>query len=204
MLKHFVCFAVLALPVSAGASPIQFDFRDASIEVLDGFPTLSLTRDGITLTASTLAGIFNRTSTGFGVNADGSGDDTDALDGGTGVLESIDFIFDADVILAGFGVSGLGSSDRGIYSINGLAPVTFSATGLYSLGQALLPVGQPFSIQFSAGNGFSVDSLTVSAVEVSEPDSLWLALPLVCLLLIRRLRQRPAGHRSYGRYAVPA
>lgn len=207
MLKHPAFLFVLVIITyhnTAFALPIQFDFRDESIEALDEQPSFSLTQNGITLSASTASGVFNRTSTGFGVNASGAGDDTDALDGGSGVLEFIDFSFDTDVILNSFTVSGLGSQDIGQYLYNGLAPVDFTLTGVQSLGEILLPVGNGLSIYYIAGNGFSLDQLTVSRFTVPEPATLFLFSVPLLLLGTGRLYNHSFRRRSSEGDEAPA
>jgi len=195
---------IISFHNTAFASPIQFNFRDLSIEALDEQPVLNLIRDGITLSASTASGVFNRTNAGFGVNATGAGDDTDALDGNSGVSESIDFLFDTDVILNSFTVSGLGSQDIGQYLYNSLAPVEFTLTGLQSLGDVLLPIGNVLSIHYVAGNGFSLDQMTVSPFTVPEPRTLFLFCVPVMLLGIGRLYNHTIRRRPSEKDAAPA
>ncbi len=179
MLKHAALLSVLFITESLSvvfASPIEFDFRAASIEALDGQSTLSLSFGGLTLNASANTGVLNRTSSGFGINAAGSGDDTDMLDGGSGIAEAIDIRFDLDVLLDSFSVSAFGTLDRGRYTIDGTA-VEFAMTGEQSLGLALLSAGSSLSIGFIDGNGFSLDRVTVRRATVTESSS----LALLCL-----------------------
>lgn len=185
MLKQPLWFylVLLCLPGFATATPIDFDFRDPVIESLDDRAELSLERLGITLTAIASNGVFNRTSAGFGINAEGAGDDTDTIDAGSGLVEFIDIVFDVDVSLLGFAVSGLGASDIGAYSLDGLI-TEFSSSGFIDLGGVNLATGKKIAVHHVDGNGFSLDSFTVQPYSAPEPPMvllLCLGLPLLAL-----------------------
>ena len=65
----------------------------------------------ISLTASANTGVLNCTSVSFGINAAGSGDDTDEFDAGTGTAEIMTFRFDSDVVLVSIDFFSIGSGD---------------------------------------------------------------------------------------------
>jgi len=178
------------LPGIATATPIDFDFRDPVIESLDDRAELSLERLGITLTAIASNGVFNRTSAGFGINAEGAGDDTDTIDAGSGLVEFIDIVFDVDVSLLGFAVSGLGASDSGAYILDGLI-TGFSTSGFIDLGGLNLATGKKIAVHHVGGNGFSLDSVTVQPYSTPEPSMvllMCLGLPLLGLARLRTSR----------------
>ena len=192
MLKHVIFFFIsylLVLPNPASSSPIYFDFRDPGIEALDEGSSFSLNVADLVLFVSTSSGVLNRTAAGFGVNAAGAGDDTDALDGGSGMPESISFRFNNDIYLNGFTVSGLGNNDIGGYQYDGLTLSEFTSTGFISLGNTLLPGGNSLAIHYIAGNGFSLDNLVISPFSVPEPATgLLLVLSVIMLGCNRRLK----------------
>lgn len=85
--------AFLSLLVTANAAALVIDFRAAEIEALDGASVLNIdtVEGGVRLLTS--AGVFNRTAAGFGINASGSADDADAIDGGM-VAEWLEITFE--------------------------------------------------------------------------------------------------------------
>ncbi len=172
MTKHFLVFIFLLTAVPVQAMPIQFDFRSPLIETLDEAVSFNLSSGGLILTVATSDGLLNRTNNGFGVNATGAGDNTDALDAGSGFSESLTFQFNLPVSLIGFTVSGVGSQDIGEYVVHPAAVVTFDSSGLHSLDNQLLLAGERLGIMHVAGNGFSLDSLSVEMASVPAPATL--------------------------------
>ena len=100
-MTRLTCFAILlgifSLPVAVLDAAAFYDLRDASIELIDEVASFDLTEDGIIATLTANTGLLNRTASAFGVNAAGTGDDTDTLDDGSGVIESVTITFDTDV-----------------------------------------------------------------------------------------------------------
>lgn len=190
-------FVLLALagisPASAGV--IVFDFRPLAIEQIDGDSGLELTVDGLKATLTTSNGDFNRTGSGFGINATASGDDTDRVDGN----EYIEITFDQAVDFNEFTVSDFGDRES--------LTVDFSNNGVTSI---LTGVGSPDTFSFSGaslsptesvritnllGNGFSFDSFQVALASsnpaVPEPTSLAVFGTLaLCLASGTRRRRR--------------
>jgi len=177
------------VPGLAHAIPVEFDLRDSVIETLDEAPSFSLIRDGITAVFSTPNGVLNRTSSGFGVNAVGGGDDTNAIDAGTGIDESVEIMFSGAVSLTSITVSGFGSTDLGQLTVGtNNRPIT--ASGSLNVGGLAVPAGDIMSIGYIAGNGFSLDRVTISntamensSASVPEPGTFWLLLGTGMVLL---------------------
>lgn len=181
----------LAAPPATWASPIFFDLRAPLVETLDGAPALSLTLEALTARVNTASGVLNRTASGFGVNATGGGDDTDAIDGAL-VDEAVSVTFDADVLLNGIQVSGLARSDSGLLLLPDLR-VPLATAGFVAAGGALLLRGASFQVAHGAGNGFSFDGFLVTprtTGQVPSPPTLPLALAgLLTMLWLRRGRR---------------
>jgi hypothetical protein len=110
---------------------------------------------------------LDRTASSFGINVVnttcGGMEESSQLDGGcTG--ESVQIVFDHDVILRSLAVSIFGSLDEGRIDITGEPSIDITSTGLQSLGDVFLAAGDPFSVVYVAGNGFSFDNFTVDLV----------------------------------------
>lgn len=196
MPRHIAVLFLFCFSSNTFASPIYFDFRSAVIEDIDGASSLTLFQNLITLTATTAEGVFNRTSNGFGVNASGAGDDTDALDGGSGVFESILFSFDHAVTIHGFNVSAFGNQDRGSYRFNLSPTIEFFQSGFNAINDQSLTAGETFGIQFISGNGFSFDQLSVSKISVPEPHTWLLIATGFGLLRVSQIRRLIAGNTA--------
>ncbi len=189
----------LLIPSASFAAPIFFDLRAPEIENVDEVNSFSLTEDGLTATLTALPSTFNepplrdlflnRTASSFGINVVnttcGGMEESSQIDGGcTG--ESVQIVFDRDVILRNLSVSIFGSLDEGRIDITGEPSIDITSTGLQSLGDIFLAAGDPFSVVYVAGNGFSFDNFTVDLVP--EPGlALLLAMGFVgCLRRSRR------------------
>ena len=121
-------------------------------------------------------GVLNATGAGLGVNAEngvfpGSGDEASQLDGNQG-LESIQITFAGPVsaILTEVGIAGLGTDDSGSIAIGAEVNAIGSGTSTVIPDHTNL-VGETLTIAFTAGNGFSVNSLTFEVRAVPEPSS---------------------------------
>lgn len=182
---HLVVLAVALLASQrAGAIPITFDLRDttATSEIESGV----ITRSGLTATLTPLvagsSGLLNQTGSGFGINASGSGDATDQLDGVAGA-ESIRIEFDKEVSFTALKLSSMGTSDEGRLTIAGGTPISLTGNLHTFTSDNLVPVGDSVLLEWVKGNGFSFDSFTVEWVPrggsaVSDAGS---TLPLFAL-----------------------
>lgn len=176
MIKIIVCTLGVSTLLTMNVSGVQFDLRDSSIDALEGGDSFSISLGGIsaTLTAKVEAntGVLNRTTTGFGVNAAGSGDATAQIDGDNG-RESVSMVFDVDVLFSSIKVSGFGSSDRGSISIAANPAVTIDASGVHSFASDnIVTAGQSVVLSFLSGNGFSFDSFDAERYQSNptQPD----------------------------------
>src|SRR6266542_4991508 len=148
----------------------------AIVEAVDEAPSFSLTIDGITATLTANIGVLNTTAViGFGVNAPGTGDETSLIDNVLGT-ESVSIVFNVPVRLDQIVLSDFfgGAGDLALLTINGFAPVTLNPTApaldVYNFASNnTVPIGQSIILAFQAGNGFSFDSFSVTAVP--EPAS---------------------------------
>jgi hypothetical protein len=138
-----VVFATALLVVQdAVGIPITFDLRDttATSEIESGVITRSGLKATLTPLVASSSGSLNQTSGGFGINASGSGDTTDQLDGVAGA-ESIRIEFDQEIKFTGLKLSSMGSADVGRLTIAGGAPIsltgsthTFTSDNLVTIG----------------------------------------------------------------------
>lgn len=182
-MKTLLALAALTISSIAFAAPITFDLRDPAIEAFDEVNSFSLTQSGLTATLSAVPATFNepplralvlnQTSSSFGVNVVnttcGGTEDSALVDGGC-LGEGVSIFFDHNVVLNSFKVSNFGSSDEGLVTI-GATTIDVLSTGTHPLGNVFLAAGDPWSIAWVAGNGFSFDNFTVT---VPEPGTLTL------------------------------
>lgn len=181
-----IIFSTVAISKSSAA--IIFDFRDtgntAAIE------SGSVLIGGLTATLTANDGVLNQTASSFGINAAGSGDATALIDDGSGVAEIFSVSFDQDVIL--------NSATLSLFSAGETANFTFGATtiAITDTGSGddvfnappntILTTGQLISLEWTSGNGFSVDELSVDFVP--EPSSTLLLGLGSLAICIRRKR----------------
>ncbi len=170
--RVFVVSAVLvivcALSTQAYSFPIAFDLRGTEGAAIDGSPIGSVSKDGLTATLTANIGIFNQTNSGFGINAPGGGDDTDAIDGDLGI-ESIAIVFDQLVTLVQLVLSSFTITEDaglGIAGVDTILPGTQPSKDIYDFSiDNVVPIGESVILAFSTGNGFSFDEFTVTPVE---------------------------------------
>ncbi len=142
---------------------ILFDFaNDAALYgALDDQPgPVAFTNSGLPATFTASDGEMNRTASGFGINAAASGDDTAGFDVG----EWIDIVFDTAIRLTNVNVSSWGTGDQAAIYINSISNGVMNTTGNHPFN-LVVPAGQVLRIESTAGtvgNGWSLDSLTVS------------------------------------------
>jgi hypothetical protein len=152
------------------AVPVLFDLRDvsATTEIESG----TMTRGGITATLTPFvqggAGTLNQTATGFGINADATGDLTNQIDGAAGA-ESISLTFSTHVSFLALGVSQFGADLAGL-QVAGFPEITINSTGVSQFpSDNLVPFGQAVHLRYISGSGFSFDSFTVELAEIARP-----------------------------------
>ncbi len=181
VVRVFVVSAVLVivctLSTEAYSVPITFNLRGPEIEDIDGAATMDVTRVGLTATLTANDGVLNRTANGFGINASGSGDDTDAIDNGSGVVESVSIMFDQLVTFDQLKLSLFTSaaSDEASLTIADGPPIFLvdaGTTDIYNFStDNIVSINQSVVLAYWSGNGFGFDEFTVttSATAVPEP-----------------------------------
>jgi len=134
---------------------------------------------GLTATLAANDGDLNQTTSAFGINATGAGDDTDGIDGGSGATEKVTVSFNAGLFVTQIVLASLSSSasDSASLSIAGTAFPYLTDTGSgqdvfnFNANNALA-TGQTLEIGWISGNGFSFESFTVeSRSQKNVPDS---------------------------------
>jgi hypothetical protein len=174
----------------------------AAVEAVDEASSFPLTQDGITATLTANVGVLNTTSSGFGVNHPLVGDPTDGIDAFFGDHESVTLTFNQavtldQVVLSLFTPSG---GELASLTIDGFPTLTLipmtPATDVYNFStNNTVLVGQSIVLAHVAGNGFSFDSLTVSAVP--EPSAF--IMLLVGIGVVARYRARGLTGRADSR-----
>lgn len=182
-------FASLAtIPGPASATQVDLEFEGSVGDSLDGTDLFiynaSDGTNSFTLTLTATGGDFNKTSSGFGINAVGAGDDTDALDNGL-VSEAMRIAFDTTANvgvkiisleldrLTGSGGIGEDQALLSFYDSNGSLDNTVTVTNANTAGddtayfdggtfaEQIHQPGSYFDISVADGNGFGIEVLTV-------------------------------------------
>ncbi|MCF7848147.1 MAG: hypothetical protein K9M45_04795, partial [Kiritimatiellales bacterium] len=165
---------------SAGASGLDLD------ELHIGTTTIS----GVVMTAtagSVVGDEFNQTATSFGINAAGTGDDTDQIDGGSMVDEFMTFYFDkpGTLVSIDFGSLITGDSDTGnVFSAAASLNLDFhndntDGSDVLTVGSNFLAgAANSFTISYKSGNGFALEGITIDAIP--EPATIGL-LGMACV-----------------------
>ena len=190
--------SVAVLCGSANAAVVTFVFEGSHGEELHGSEsgTTTASDSGVELTLFATADypgedtpVFNRISSGFGVDIDGiSGDDTDAIDGGLGE-ERITFSVMSNVELSSLTVDNFdfdridtfdsSDDDAGILAFSDetfdIDSSTVDGSDVLRLDKAIV-AGEEFTLSYEAGNGFGLERITFSATAVPEPSSLAILL----------------------------
>lgn len=182
-MKRLALSAALLLAMSfasAGEATTLFQLAgSAAVEAVDEAASFPLTVGGITATLTANVGVLNTTSTAFGVNHPTTGDPTDHIDG-MFAIESVSIVFNLPVRLDQIELSdftGGATGDLATLTIDGFAPLTLIPTApaldVYNFSSNnTVPAGQAIVLTWQAGNGFSFNSFSVTAVP--EPASWWL------------------------------
>lgn len=161
-----VAIVICLLAGLAESAVITFDFRNnpdlyTALDDLAG--PVSFTNAGLVATFTASEGAMNRTTSGFGINGVSGSDDTDAFDIG----EWITITFNQDVTITNVTVSSWSAgADEGQVKFGGSTAYTISSTGSHVLDYAI-SAGTVLRIENTAGtfgNGWSLDSINVSAV----------------------------------------
>ncbi|MGZ5230380.1 MAG: hypothetical protein ACXWC3_10115 [Burkholderiales bacterium] len=198
---------ILTMIISSAAQAVLFQLAgSAAVEAVDEAPSFSLTISGITATLTANVGELNTTVTsGFGINAPGSADDPSHIDAGAGI-EFVTILFNRlvrldQIVLSDF--TGPPTGDLAALTIDGLAALTLNPTApaldVYNFSSNnVVPVGQSIILAYQAGNGFSFDSFSVTAIP--EPATgLLLILGLVVICGSRYIRVQSAPEAAGGR-----
>lgn len=197
--------------VELAADIITFDVRgqggDFDFETQSGTFTDSSggVANGLQISVSSFVngiagGVVNATGGSLGVNAAGSGDDTDQLDADLG-LESLLFSFNdlpsiTSITLTQVGILGFGGDDAGTLAIGASSEAIAAGTGS-AIPAHLNLEGSSFLLAYTGtGNGFGITSLSfdITPAAVPEPASIaFLSLVVVGTGYCRLRRKRMRG-----------
>jgi hypothetical protein len=168
------------------ADTVTFDLRADAIEDIDEVASFTLfdLSSGIAATLTANSGVLNRTASAFGINAEGTGDDTDTIDGVL-VAEHVTIVFNQAVTFDALQLSLYTPSAGDLAALKiGSNPVVHpvpqtSAIDTYSFTTAnYVGPGETVVLGWVEANGFSFDNFTVSAVP--EPGT----LALLCVAAV--------------------
>ena len=184
-----IAIALMAMaPGASRAMEFQFDFEGALGTLLDGLEVWSfndsVSSDPFEIAITATGGKFNITSSGFGINAPGSGDDTDALDNGL-ASEAIRFAFDTPAAvgikvvslefdrMTGSGGTGEDQALLSFYDESGTLDNSVVVTNANTAGddkanfngvsfaEQVYNPGAFFDISVQDGNGFGLEKLVI-------------------------------------------
>ncbi len=175
-----VLISVCSLSTQAQAFSITINLRGPEIEYIDESATIAVTKDGLTATLAANSGVLNRTKSGFGINAQGVGDDTDTIDNGSGFAEFVTIEFDQLVSFDQLALSSFTTSETAVLTIASGSSITLGGTfpsiDFYSFStDNTVSIGQSIILAYSIGNGFSFDEFTVTLSEstvIPEPTTI--------------------------------
>lgn len=205
-MNNKLCVIVVgaALSANAQAASIVYDLLDTSYTA--SIESGSYELDGVTMSLGSAQGALNQTSSYFGVNHAGSGDDTDQIDfnPGDGEAEVLYFSFNTSGTLDRLNFSSV-SSDLLRLTKNGADVVNGDVTTNIVNPNLSFTSSDKFELTYVSGNGMSFDSVTITAVP--EPSSTILLGFGGLALLVHRKRSasskvwnvrfhRPCNHKS--------
>jgi hypothetical protein len=177
----------------SGSAQITFNFHDGAATIGSGIDldtagsSGSSLVSGVTLSAEafldgvTTGTVFNGTSTNFGINATGVGDDTDRFDNGIGI-ESMVFSFNTAGTFNTIDLSVLGADAEAVLSFDGgnsfdlfegsATETTGGATDLHTITESFL-AGQEITLAVSGtadpSTNFGLQAFTITAIP--EPST---------------------------------
>jgi hypothetical protein len=197
LLKPKTLLTFLLSTAAIHAAPVTFDFDTPTAGLIGyeliGDSTGSVTAGGITLTATVFpSGTFNQTGSGFGINAAGSGDDSDEFDPGEGFT----FSFDQAVIINSLTVSSFGGSSVGLLSYDGGAVIAnITSTGTTTVTSSLIASGTTLRFESTSGV-FSLDAITVTAIPEPASTAALVGAAFFAIAATRRRGLRTSSVRS--------
>jgi hypothetical protein len=120
-----------------------------------------------------VVGSFTSTPTRFGFDAAAAGDAPQLFDGGAGVAERVQFVFQTPVYIDSIVISEFGAGDAGTFTLQNGS--TFQlAGGVNNLNGAIAAAGGSHEVLWTGANtsglGFSVDGLNVRPVAPFSAD----------------------------------
>lgn len=181
-------FALLSVAASStlSAATIVYDLRDAAQTT--AIESGSYLVDGVKLSMSSDQGALNQTSSFFGINHGGAGDDTDQIDGVAGA-ETLSFSFETNGTLDLLVMSDYGTLDTFELRKNGTLVLNLVNQGQvdeFSPAESFIPTDE-FTLTYTGGNGASLDSMTITTLP--EPSGSLLLSIGGAILLLRRNKQ---------------
>ena len=189
-----ICLMIFSFSSQAGT----VNFLSNANEQVDGDMSFELDLGSRVLRVCTTDGVLNRTGRSFGVNALGGADDSDAIDGALRA-ESITLSFNAADSLHSIQLAGFGRNDVATLQL-GVLERLLDRSGIVDLGNYALAADTSFSISHLRGNGFSLNGLSFSPLEITTstaataPDAAaFMLISMVLFWMYSVVVQRPTG-----------
>jgi len=138
---------------------------------------------------------LNATTTNFGINADGTGDDTDEIDVSVQGTEAIRITFnspDPNVIIT-LDLIDINSftGDPATFTIIGGSSTSITGNGDILIGQDV--TGKTIEFLAAGTSVFGVEGIQFTTYAIPEPSSMaMMALSMVFMLQVRRVRRKVA------------
>jgi hypothetical protein len=212
-MKKFLLASLSFVVVQFASGQITFSFHDGAATLTSGVDldlggsSGTSTVGGVTLTAaafldgaSSPSTFFNGTSTDFGINAAGGGDDTDRFDNGEGI-ESMVFSFSKGGTFNTIDLSVLGGTAEAVLSFDGgnsfdlfegsATETTGGGTDIHTITETFL-AGQEITLKVSGlaapGTNFGLQAFTITTSAIPEPSTYALLLGglVIGVVVLRR------------------
>ena len=184
---------------STGAAGLALEaFADNTDDASFGVRTSgTYTQDGITLSAGTDFGKFNLTNSGFGPNDVGTGDETDNFDGSesmifsfdtAGTFDSVDFALLDDSPETAI----LSFANGNTFNLRDGATSDISVSGndVFDNIAESFNADELITLSITGGNGWTLESFTITASAVPEPSSFALIAGIFGLTSVMLRRRR--------------
>ncbi len=200
--QRIVFLFVLSWSTATQATVFTFDLRAGKAALaLDGKNAGQLVNHGLTATfaagpGAPIDGIFNQTSSRFGINSVGTSDDSSSLiDAVNDISEFLTISFGQRVLLSKITLSAFAPGEMAGLSIAGGTSLLLhglaAAKDVYYFSNLTLGMGEQIRLSHVSGNGFSFENISLNSAKVQEPPVAVLMLSgVMAVIVFRRSRSR--------------
>ena len=215
-MKKVAATILLFITAVSLSGQITFSFHDGAATIGSGLDldaggsSGTSIVSGVTLTAEAFLGgvttgtVFNGATDGFGINATGTGDETQRFDNDLGV-ESMEFSFNTGGIFNSIDFEFIEDAAEAVLSFDGgntydifagsATETTGGTTDFHTITETFV-AGQKITLSFSgsaeAGENFSLQAFTITPSAIPEPSTYALIFGGLALGLVLLKRRRAA------------